>query len=105
MKTTGRYEIREILGEGGMGVVYRAFDPVMAREVTLKTLRNPQDRTALDLFKKECAVLASMAHPNIVEIYDVGETDDTGGKRPYFVMPLLRGGTLDLLIKSSSTRL
>lgn len=105
MKTTGRYEIREVLGEGGMGVVYRAFDPVMGREVTLKTLKNPQDKTALDLFKRECAVLASLAHPNIVEIHDIGESEDGAGKHPYFVMPLLRGATLENLIKSSSTRL
>ena len=62
-----------------MGVVYRAFDPVMAREVTLKTLKNPQDKAALDLFKRECAVLASLAHPNIVEIHDNGEIEDAAG--------------------------
>lgn len=105
MKTAGRYEIRQVLGEGGMGVVYRAFDPVMGREVTLKTLKDPQDRAALDLFKRECAVLASMAHPNIVEIHDIGEVEEAGGKCPYFVMPLLRGVTLESLIKSSSPRL
>lgn len=105
MKTTGRFEIREVLGEGGMGVVYRAYDPVMSREVTLKTIRNPQDKTALELFKREITVLSSLAHPNIVEIHDVGEIDEAGGRRPYFVMPLLRGVTLDELIKSSSLRL
>jgi eukaryotic-like serine/threonine-protein kinase len=105
MKTTGRFEIREVLGEGGMGVVYRAFDPVMNREVTLKTIRNPQDRTALDLFKREISVLASLAHPNIVEIHDVGEIEESGTRCPYFVMPLLRGATLEELIKSASARL
>jgi len=105
MKSAGRYEIREILGEGGMGVVYRGFDPVMNREVTIKTIRDPQDQLILELFKRECAVLASMSHPNIVEIFDVGEVEEAGAKRPYFVMPLLQGVTLQELIRTSSPRL
>jgi eukaryotic-like serine/threonine-protein kinase len=105
MKSAGRYEIRDILGEGGMGVVYRGFDPVMNREVTIKTIRDPQDRVVLELFKRECAVLASMSHPNIVEIFDVGEVEEAGAKRPYFVMPLLKGATLQELVRTSSHRL
>jgi len=105
MKSAGRYEIREILGEGGMGVVYRGFDPVMNREVTIKTIRDPQDQLVLELFKRECAVLASMSHPNIVEIFDVGEVEEAGARRPYFVMPLLQGVTLQELIRTSSPRL
>jgi len=54
-----------------MGIVYRALDSVMNREVTIKTIRDPQDKVVLELFKRECAVLASMSHPNIVEIFDV----------------------------------
>ena len=98
----GRYEIREILAEGGMGKVYLAYDTVLKREVTLKTVRDVQDKLILDLFRRECAVLAQMAHPNIVEIFDIGETDE---KEPFFVMPFLRGETLDQLIRSSSPRL
>lgn len=105
MNAKGRYEIREVLGEGGMGIVYRAFDPVMKREVTVKTIRDPQDKAVLELFRRECAVLASMTHPNIVEIFDIGESEEGGAKRPYFVMPLLRGETLQKLIETSSTRL
>lgn len=101
----GRYEIRDVVGEGGMGVVYRAFDPVMNREVTLKTIRDPQDTAVLELFRRECAVLASLAHPNIVEIFDIGESDDGSVRRPFFVMPLLKGVTLDQLIRSGSPRL
>lgn len=88
-----------------MGIVYRAFDPVTNREVTVKTIRDPQDRAVLELFKRECAVLASMTHPNIVEIFDIGETDEGGAKRPYFVMPLLPGVTLQELIRTASPRL
>ena len=67
----GRYEIREILAEGGMGKVYLAYDTVLKREVTLKIVRDVQDKLILDLFRRECAVLARMAHPNIVEIFDI----------------------------------
>ncbi|MBZ5675106.1 MAG: protein kinase [Acidobacteriia bacterium] len=105
MKAAGRYEIRDILGEGGMGIVYRALDSVMNREVTIKTIRDPQDKVVLELFKRECSVLASMSHPNIVEIFDVGEMEEGGARRPYFVMPLLPGVTLQELIKTSSPRL
>ncbi len=101
-KKQGRYEIRQVLAEGGMGRVYIAFDTVLKREVTLKTVLDVQDKTVLDLFRRESAVLAQMAHPNIVEIFDIGETDE---KEPYFVMPLLKGVTLDQLIRSSSPRL
>jgi eukaryotic-like serine/threonine-protein kinase len=73
--------------------------------VALKTLRDIPQPTSLQLFYKECDVLASMSHPNIVEIFDIGEFEEEGGKRPYFVMPLLPGKTLDKLIKTESHRL
>ncbi len=104
-KIKGRYEIRQVLGQGGMGVVYRAYDSLIKREVALKTIRDIPDRTALDLFYKECDVLASMSHPNIVEIFDLGEFEEDGANKPYFVMPLLPGVTLDQLIRTSSQRL
>jgi serine/threonine-protein kinase len=105
-KKIGRYEIREVLGQGGMGVVYRAMDTGnMNREVALKTIRDVPDRTALTLFQKEIAVLAPLSHPNIVEIYDIDEYQENGERRPFFVMPLLSGQTLDHLIRNSSHRL
>ncbi len=91
----GRYEIREILGKGGMGVVYRAWDNVIRRDVALKTMRDSPSREALDLFRKECAVLAQVSHPNIIEIFDLGELEAESGAKPYFVMPLMNGQTLD----------
>ncbi len=100
-----RYEIREVLGQGGMGVVYRAHDKLIKRDVALKTLRDVPDPSALQLFYKECDVLASMSHPNIVEIFDLGECEEAGGRKPYFVMPLLPGVTLEKLVRSSSPRL
>ena len=101
----GRYEILEVLGQGGMGVVYKAHDKLIKRSVALKTLRDVPDPSALQLFYKECDVLASMSHPNIVEIFDMGEFEEAGGKKPYFVMPLLPGVTLEKLIRTSSSRL
>src|SRR5580698_11356365 len=72
-KLAGRYEVRQILGQGGMGLVYRAYDTVVRREVAVKTILDIPDPASLQLFHKECDVLASMSHPNIVEIFDIGE--------------------------------
>ena len=104
-KLKGRYELKEVLAKGGMGVVYRAVDGVMRRQVAVKTLLDMTDIVGLQLFQKECEVLASMTHPNIIEIYDVGEFEEEGVSRPYLVMPLLPGVTLDKLIRTSSQRL
>lgn len=100
-----RYEVLGTLGEGGMGVVYRAHDAVIHREVAVKTIRDTPSQTALELFRKECSVLAALSHPNIVEIFDVGDFEEERVRRPYFVMPLLRGETLGQLIRNSSQRL
>jgi serine/threonine-protein kinase len=104
-KSVGRYEVREVLGQGGMGLVYRAYDPVVRREVAVKTILDIPDPASVQLFYKECDVLASMSHPNIVEIFDIGEFEEEGKKKPYFVMPLLPGTTLDSLMRKSSHRL
>ena len=100
-----RYEVKEVIARGGMGVVYRAHDKVMKRAVALKTLLDLPDANSLKLFQKECEDLASLIHPNIVEIFDVGQLEDEIGPKPYLVMPLLPGTTLDKLIRDSSTRL
>jgi hypothetical protein len=99
-----RYEVKEVIARGGMGVVYKAYDKVMKRPVALKTILDLTDSKTLNLFEKECEVLASLIHPNIVEIFDVGQLEDEGGNKPYLVMPLLPGVTLDKLIRTSSSR-
>ena len=86
-------------------MVYRAFDTDLKREVALKTLRDGGDELALEMFRKECGVLASLNHPNIVDIYDVGQFEEDGIEKPYFVMPLLPGTTLDRIIKNEPQRL
>jgi len=60
-KLAGRYEVRQVLGQGGMGLVYRAYDGVVRREVAVKTILDIPDPASLQLFYKECDVLASMS--------------------------------------------
>jgi tetratricopeptide (TPR) repeat protein len=101
-----RYVIKEMIGKGGMGVVYRAYDNETRRDVCLKTLLDVTSSAMLELFRKECEVLSRLNHPNIVDIYDIGEFVEADGKRqPYFVMPMLPGVTLDRLIAGGSHRL
>lgn len=87
-----RYKRIEEIGSGGMGVVYRALDTESNREVALKLL-SPQIQTSkqyTDLFWQEAHIVSQLDHPHIIPIYDSGIDE----KRPYFVMKLLRGGTL-----------
>ncbi len=100
-----RYEIKDVLGRGGMGVVYKAFDRLMRREVAVKMLRDAGTNTTVEWFERECGVLSSIVHPNIVEIFDMGEFEENGVLKPYFVMPLLPGRTLYELIYPAGTPL
>src|SRR5437870_2561305 len=99
-----RYELGHILGEGGMGVVYRALDRLMQREVALKTILDIDAETTA-MFYNEWNLLANMVHPNVISIYDIGEFEHEGVKKPFFVMPLLPGVTLDRLIRDGSPKL
>ncbi len=102
----GRYEIKDPpIGQGGMGVVYKAYDTVTRRFVALKTIWGGLSSQALELFEKEWSVLARLSHPNIVDILETGEFEEAGQHKPFFVMPMLPGVTLDQLIKKASTRL
>ncbi|MEO0437731.1 MAG: serine/threonine-protein kinase, partial [Pseudomonadota bacterium] len=92
----GRYEIVELIGEGGMAHVYKAFDPEISRSVALKILK--EEHCESDEYKsrfiKEGRAAGALTHPNIVTIYDVGTIDGA----PYIMMELLTGTTLgDLL--------
>ncbi len=95
------YEIKDVLGQGGMGVVFRAYDPNRKGFVALKTMRDAADPAALELFNQEWRTLANLSHPNIVDVLNSGAFEDQGQRKPYFVMPLLPGKTLDKLIKES----
>jgi serine/threonine-protein kinase len=105
IKLQDRYELKEVLGRGGMGVVYKAYDTLMKREVALKTVLDIDNPATVQLFYKEWKILATMVHPNVVNIYDIGEFEQGGVKQPFFVMPLLPGVTLDRLIKEGSPKL
>ncbi|HYH63579.1 MAG TPA: protein kinase, partial [Urbifossiella sp.] len=86
------YEGLEELGRGSMGVVYRARQAGLGRPVALKMILadTRADREALDRFTSEARILASLQHPNIVQVYEI----DLGHRPPYFSMELVEGGTL-----------
>jgi serine/threonine protein kinase len=95
----GRYRVIERIGRGAMGVVYRARDEAMGRDVALKVLTtdledDPDVRTR---FHREAEAAAHLSHPNIITIFDVGEDGD----RFFIVMELLRGAILKEFLKQS----
>jgi serine/threonine protein kinase len=96
-KVNGRYEIIKSIGEGGMANVYLAKDTILEREVAVKILRGDLafDEKFVRRFQREALSASSLSHPNIVEMYDVGEDD---GKY-YIVMEFIEGKTLKQLIK------
>ena len=93
----GRYEVRDRLGEGGMGVVYLATDPRLQRTVAIKIL-SVGDSSSDELrerFAREARSVAALKHNHIVTIYDIGE--DQG--RPFIAMEFLDGETLGEMIR------
>ena len=96
-KIDGRYQIIRTIGEGGMANVYLAYDTILEREVAVKVLRGDlaNDEKFVKRFQREAKAASSLNHPNIVEMYDVGEDDGN-----YFiVMEYVNGKTLKSLIK------
>ena len=95
-----RYEIEEILGEGGMAFVYRAKDRQLQRTVAIKTLKPNyvSQEKFVDRFRREAQTAANLNHPNIVQIFDWGIEDE-----PYFVMEYIEGNTLTSIISSNRT--
>jgi len=87
-----RYSVIEPIGEGGMGMVYRALDTGLEREVAVKVLRAPTDAGLAARFRQEARVLARLEHPGIVPIHDAGVLADG---RAFYVMMLVRGQPLD----------
>ena len=85
----GSFEIRSILGAGGMGEVYRAYDTRLGRTVAIKILR-PDKIAGLDRFRREARLISRLSHPHICSVYEVG--DDNG--IAFFAMELLAGQTL-----------
>ncbi len=101
-KLANRYEVLGELGRGGMGVVYRARDPLLNREVAVKLVSSTDLTPELEeRFQREAQVVAQMDHPAIVPIYDLGR--DEGSL--FFVMPVVVGTNLLKLIRDQSLRL
>jgi hypothetical protein len=101
IETLGKYEIRRPLGRGAMGMVYEAWDPIIARRVAIKTVRLPgatdlEATEALNRFRREAQAAGRLTHPNIVGVFDYGETDDLA----YIVMEFVDGPTLKSLLDS-----
>ena len=91
----GKYEIQDVLGRGGMGAVYKGFDPAISRAVAIKTIaKSSLDAGELEhllaRFRHEAQVVGRLAHPGIVQIYDYGEDEELA----YIVMELVNGKTL-----------
>ena len=99
----GRYRVLKELGKGAMGIVYKAFDPQIDREVALKILR--KDRLTNDEFTqrflKEAKAIGRLSHPNIVTVYDVGQDHGT----IYIAMEFLEGRPLDEAIKEDKLKI
>ncbi len=98
-QTLGRYHILEPLGEGGMAIVYKAYDTRLENEVAVKVIRTERLsaeilQKALKRFEREAKSLAQLTHPNIVNVLDYGDYEG----QPYLVMPYVPGGTLKQLL-------
>lgn len=100
-KINDRYEIIRSIGEGGMANVYLGYDTILDRNVAIKVLRGDlsNDEKFVRRFQREALSASSLAHPNIVEMYDVGE--DNG--LYYIVMEYIEGKTLKQLLKKRGT--
>ena len=96
-KINDRYEVKALIGEGGMANVYLGYDTILGRDVAIKVLRGDlaDDEKFVRRFRREAQSASLLNHPNIVQIYDVGEDDGNF----YIVMEYINGQTLKQIIK------
>src|SRR5262245_53393084 len=98
----GRYELQKLVGEGGMGNVYRGLDTKTGRTVAVKVVDLPADEAAADKlrlrFMREVRAVSRIGHPNVVRVHDYGFSDENV---PYLVMELLDGTDLGKVLKES----
>jgi tetratricopeptide (TPR) repeat protein/predicted Ser/Thr protein kinase len=86
----GRFQVRGVLGRGGMGIVLEALDETLARTVALKLLHGRVDESRKDRLLREAQALAQLSHPNVVQVYEVGMVED----QMFIAMELVEGETL-----------
>jgi len=100
-KKLGKYDVLDVIGRGGMGVVYKAIDRTLGRPVAIKmmTVGSANDPELLKRFYREAQSAGKLQHPNIVTIYDLGDQDGN----PYMVMEFLEGESLASIISARRT--
>jgi hypothetical protein len=99
-KKLGRYELRQLIGRGGMADVYLGYDPHFERDVAIKVFKR-QDEEMLRRFMREARLMASLRNTHLMPIYDTGEDTVEGMPQYYIVMPAMSGGTLRARIRRS----
>ncbi|KND44070.1 MULTISPECIES: protein kinase domain-containing protein [Streptomyces] len=92
----GRYQLRDLLGEGGMASVHLAYDSVLDRQVAIKTLHTElgREQAFRERFRREAQAVAKLTHTNIVSVFDTGEDEMDGMTTPYIVMEYIEGKPL-----------
>ena len=85
---SGRYQLRDLLGQGGMASVHLAYDSVLDRQVAIKTLHTDlgREQAFRERFRREAQSVAKLTHTNIVSVFDTGEDTLDGMTTPYIVM-------------------
>lgn len=102
-KHFSRYQLLECIGQGGMGKVYKAFDPLLQRNIALKVLISGDlsQQNEVERFIREARITSQLKHPNIVQVHDVGIHENT----PFFTMDLIEGTSLKQLVRQSQLSL
>ena len=97
-KKIGKYDVLDVIGRGGMGIVYKAVDPGIGRTVAIKMTTGSlgEDPELLERFYREAQSVGKLQHPNIVTVYDLGVEEGN----PYLVMELLEGDSLESLLRA-----
>lgn len=92
----GRYQLRDLLGQGGMASVHLAYDSVLDRQVAVKTLHTElgREQAFRERFRREAQAVAKLTHTNVVSVFDTGEEDVDGMTMPYIVMEYVEGRPL-----------
>jgi len=98
----GRYQLRDLLGEGGMASVHLAYDAVLDRQVAIKTLHTElgREQAFRERFRREAQAVAKLTHTNIVSVFDTGEDDLDGTTMPYIVMEYVEGQPLGSVLNT-----